>query len=329
MVGLFINIDSGVRVSRADELVCTNSWVYSYVHDVPVYLVSPDTMDRVCPPDWSAGIPLGESGAVKELIDSFLQELGEDIGERLERVYRGLERYVAKFPCDGVFMDRGPSVIDDYRVSYPAIYVTPERILESVEEIARRHGISVRRVFRQLLKSCVTHEYTHALNWRNSKGLSIQHYSKEHVKVFEELTAQLTAYANLSTPGRAFFTMKSANQPIEYNTWKALIPLCEGLYRTASYSLTHLWSRYLLGKKPPLIGLLLLPHPWVWLTIPFHYDLYLGMLHELSIRYGYHRFYHEVIEPLYRNITRGTSTGKKIAEKLLKITALLLIRMVL
>ncbi len=58
MAGLFINIDSGVRVSRADELVCTNSWVYSYVHDVPVYLVSPDTMDRVCPPDWSAGIPL-------------------------------------------------------------------------------------------------------------------------------------------------------------------------------------------------------------------------------------------------------------------------------
>ena len=115
-------------------------------------------------------------------------------------------------------MDRRPSVIGDYRVSYPAICVTPERILESAEEIARRHGISARRVFSQLLKSCVTREYTHALNWRNSEGLSTQHYSKEHVKVFEELTAQLTAYANLSIPGRVLFTIKSANQPIEYNT---------------------------------------------------------------------------------------------------------------
>ena len=49
-------------------------------------------------------------------------------------------------------MDRGPSVIDDHRVSYPAIYVTPERILESAEEIARRQGIGARSVFRQLPK---------------------------------------------------------------------------------------------------------------------------------------------------------------------------------
>ena len=82
-------------------------------------------------------------------------------------------------------------------------------------------------------------------------------------------------------------------------------------------------------KETPLIGLLLPPYPWTWLTMPFYHGLHLDMLHELSIRYGYHRFFHEVIIPLHRIVARGTSADKEITERLLRIMALLLIRAVL
>ncbi len=320
MTGLLVNINSSINPEGIVKGEYTDSWVYSYVHDIPVYLVDPDTMDKICPPEWSSGIPLEKKKGLDEIIDSFLNAPGEDIDEELDRVFRRIKEFRRTFVCDGVFIDQGPGYIDDHSVKYPAVFVTPERIHESSTKISRDTGYDVETVFRGLMKSAITHEYTHAFNWKLSNGVNTRRYSEEHVKIIEELIAQLTSYSNLSVMYRVFFTKKSTSQPLEYNTWKPFTALCRGFYSQCSYDLAYLWSKYMIRNKKPPIFEAISPLPPILLLLSAPIDPFI--LHELSVVFGYHRFFHRVIEPFIVRLYRG---GRLDVEKYLKVLALLLL----
>jgi hypothetical protein len=340
--GIIVGIDSDIELSLDEQIRCiSNTWVYPYISNIPIYLVKPETMDKICPPRYERGIPLEKADAIAEVIDSFMKHIGrgeevKDIDSELGRVWERIDYYSSQIVCEGVFIPGKVSewnyeVGIDQSIKLPAIFVSPERIMESAEEISGELGVNKWRVFIGLLRSVIIHEATHAYNYMGSSGENIRKYREPYIRVLEEAIAQYSAYSSLSGEERVYFSKKSHYSTLEYNTWKTLV-LPEPYNWYASYHLSHIWSNYLVkGRKPDTIPPLLfplilpiypIPYPILWPDIE--------EIHWLYIRLGLHEFYHRVVEPilisLYRMGSQGIHSERQAVERYLKILALYLLR---
>ncbi len=340
--GIIVNIDSTIELSLDEQIRCiNNTWVYPYVSNMPIYMVKPETMDKICPPRYGRGIPLENADSIAEVIDSFMKHTGErgeagDIDSELNGVWERIDYYSSKAVCDGVFLSRRVSewnyeVEIDRNIKLPAIFVSPERIMESASEISEELGVDRWRVFIGLLRSVIIHEATHAYNYIGSGGESIRRYEKPYIRVLEETIAQYSAYSGLSGEERVYFSKKALRSTLEYNIWKTLV-LPEPYNWYASYHLSHIWSNYLVkGRKPGTIPSLILP--LILSIYPILYPIPLSdieEIHWLYIRLGLHGFYHEVVEPILASLysvgSRGIHSEKQAVDRYLKLLALYLLR---
>ncbi|MCD6301595.1 MAG: hypothetical protein J7L82_05955, partial [Staphylothermus sp.] len=81
------NIDSSIEVSSKIQLYCvSNTWTYPVTSDIPVYLVNPDTLDKICPPERRRGIPREKGKDIERIIDLFLEENPENILDNVDKL---------------------------------------------------------------------------------------------------------------------------------------------------------------------------------------------------------------------------------------------------
>ena len=322
------NVDSSIKAPLKTQLYCvSNTWTYPVTSDIPVYLVNPDTMDKICPPERRRGIPREKGKDIERIIDLFLEENPENILDNVDKLIEKIDKYSESVECIGVFIARRGHRFDELGidVELPAIFICPEKIWESAERIANSIGTGVETVFKALLRSVLIHEQTHAYTWKVSDGKTYDYYKIFHVRVLEEILAQYTAYTNLHRRDKIFFTKLSEEQPIEYNTWKILTTNKDPYSNALSFISTFAWANYLIHNKLP----------------PLHYDIFLlssvfpprlllffdyDYLHHLSIRYGFHSYFHRVLEPLLFSIRRCSKSPIQI-EKFLKLYAIVLLRL--
>ncbi len=224
---MFRNIDSPLQVvSDSAAKVIVNGWPYSFVHDIPIYLVSRETMDKICPPHWEVGIPSEESGAVAEIIDALNKlppDTGPDeLGRRIDEAFKRIRGLATATVCDGVFIaSHNPEALR-LGVEPPAIFICPERIKEVAEKAAEKLNVATEEAFDTLLEAVVIHEETHAFTWRVSRGETYKKYAfRDYVRIIEESLAEYSAYANLPVEHRPVFIENNHSKPLEYIAWKA------------------------------------------------------------------------------------------------------------
>lgn len=72
---VFTNIDSSVNVSSQVQLYCISfTWTYLNVSEIPIYLVKPETMDKISPLERRRGIPREYTRKIREKLDHFFKE---------------------------------------------------------------------------------------------------------------------------------------------------------------------------------------------------------------------------------------------------------------
>ncbi len=322
------NIDSSIEVSSKIQLYCvSNTWTYPMTSDIPVYLVNPNTMDKICPPGRRRGIPRGKGKDIGRIIDLFLEENSENILDNVDKLIEKIDKYSESVECIGVFIARRDHRFNELGidVELPAIFICPEKIWKHAEKIANNIGVGIETVFKGLLRSVLIHEQTHAHTWKVSDGKTYYDYRFFHVRVIEEYLAQYTAYTNLHRRDKILFTKLSIEQPIEYNTWKILTTNRDPYSNILSFMSTFAWANYLIHNKLPPIHYDMFLFPSVfspYLLLFFDYDY----LHHLSIRYGFHSYFHRVLEPILFNIRRYSKSPVQI-EKFLKLYAITLLRL--
>lgn len=337
---VFINIDSSVNVSSQVQLYCISfTWTYPNVSEIPIYLVKPETMDKISPPERRRGIPREYARKIREKLDHFLKEPKRELIDKLIKEFEGYSTTVVAL---GVFTTKLPPltshsysyydvakhVSNEVRSIYtkiktPAIFLCPERMVDSAKKVSSRLGISVDEAFKNILRAVLIHEQGHAFTWKLSGGTTYLKYKEFHIRVIEEAIAQYIAYTNAPQGNaalyEAIFSKFNEEQPLEYNAWK---PLISSLSDPGSAYLTaYTWSNILKGTLttwllptpiPPLI-------PLLPITIRPPRTLMWRVLHEFYAYLGtsWHEFFHKVIEPL---MEKGV-----VRDELLKLIALTLL----
>ncbi len=320
--GLLYNIDSRIELDERTWLYSTvRSWVYTLTHDVRVYLVSPDTMDSICPPERVTGIPVEYSERIGSILDDFfknpsLREIDRVLGEieGLSRRYSALGVFIAPTSSKTISVSGGT-------IELPAIILCLERILDEARVIGKELGLDEDKVFRPLLRIVLAHEQAHALSWKMSRGETYREYKKMYVRVIEEALAQMVAYTNpprrVSSKGVYEYVMlvSAKRQPVEYSTWRTLIPLLED--RLDVFTYLYMYTTMMTTKRVALLYPLIPfpPHPLYFPVTPY----LLRTLHAYYRMLGPFAdiFFHEVIEPVMK--------GLRNTEDLLKIHALSLL----
>jgi len=229
-MNIFKNVDSTMYISGDIQFSCiSDTWIFPFTHVIPIYLVCPDTMDKIAPPERTKGLDPKCKERIKSALDKFIDiaykiDDPSEVERRLEEPYTILKGCTTTYRADGVFIARDLNIDLPKDVEIPAIFICPERIYESSENISKRLGISVDAAFKALLRSTIIHEQNHAFTWKRSDGISYSRYNEDHIRILEEFSAQVTAYSHLDDLSKIIFTERSKDQPIEYNTWKIVIP---------------------------------------------------------------------------------------------------------
>ena len=322
------NVDSSIKVSPKTQLYCvSNTWTYPVTSDIPVYLVNPNTMDKICPLERRRGIPRDRGKNIGRIIDEFFEQNPEDVLDNIDKIIKELDEYSEPVECIGVFIAKRDYIIDSIGidVELPAIFICPEKIWKHAEKIANNIGVGIESVFKGLLRSVLIHEQTHAYTWKGSNGKTYDHYKFFHVRVIEEYLAQYTAYTNLHRRDKIFFTKLSEEQPIEYNTWKTQITDRDLYSNVLSFISTIGWANYLIHNKlPPLLHEIFLFPAIMFAPLfnAFYIDDYLDHLHY----YIRHKYFYRVLLPTFYRIRSRVGKSSIYIEKLLKLYAIMLLR---
>ncbi|RLE86472.1 MAG: hypothetical protein DRJ67_07150 [Thermoprotei archaeon] len=247
MAPLFRVVDSGVEVSPDLQLYCLDgTWTYPHVPDVPVLLVSPETMDEACPPERRTGINPEHAERLREAAESVWRSLREyrlkgrvDAWRRAQGEFWSFVRECEEsYAACGVFLER----CKELEVKGPVILICPERIMESARDSAKALGIYEEEAFRHLLKATVIHEQVHAYAWRRSRGATYRSYNRDpRARVVEEFITQYTAWSHLSKKGRILLAHQAETQPLEYRTWR-LMTAARHPHKLRSFILAYIWS---------------------------------------------------------------------------------------
>ena len=306
-----IPLDTSMKIGRDIEAFCLgNSWLYNLVPGIRIYLVSPETMDRVCPPERCRAISMDRLGRVRELTSLFLEHPSI---ENLDRLFRELDSLSSYIKALGCFVARRATDLD---VELPAIFIAPERVWEASERIAPRLGIDVEKVFRYVMRSIVSHELSHAVTWSLSDGATYDLYGKEiYVRLLEECVAQLAAYLNQPREDPYTYTMVidllSRDTSIEYNLWRTALPYIHT--PDLLHIFIHMYTNLVAGKplrttiliplSPPLIPLPLRPRYFLL----YYYDVL--HLYFASLGPEWHNLFHKIVE---RSDPRAQQTLAKL-----------------
>ncbi|RLF04283.1 MAG: hypothetical protein DRK00_07055 [Thermoprotei archaeon] len=249
MIPLFRVVDSRIEISSSLQLYCLDgTWTYSHVPDVPVLLVSPETMDEVCPPERRIGISPDCVGRLREAAgataERLYRERGEDWRRALEEFWSLVRRCEKPYAARGAFIERCRQL----GVEGPAILVCPERIRDAGKASAEALRIGAGRAFRRTLRATLVHEQVHAYTWRASRGAAYREYgASPSARVVEEFIAQYTAWAHLDGVGKALLARQATTQPLEYRTWR-LMTTVRHPHRLASFAIARLWSSAASGR---------------------------------------------------------------------------------
>ena len=208
------NLDSSIDVSglasmALGRLGSLDALLSSGV--VPVYLVSPSSMDRLCTTECR--------GLSEEAADWLVRRLAEPgFGEErgsLEGVWRGLERFEERFSAVGCFL---PGSIAAGELESPAILLCPERIKSLAGEVSQGLGVDEDALFRYGVISVLMHEYGHSLFYSITGRRSVKLYGRLQGRIVEEALAQLAAY-NLGL----WLLGKLPGLPVDYDAYTALM----------------------------------------------------------------------------------------------------------
>ncbi len=203
----------------------------------PVYLVSPETMDKCSPPELMRGV---NPHCVKEIIPSVrsvLSELPEEPeGERLDDLLNLVERRLKECSRSyvnlamGVFLPHG---CKNEGIAGPVILITPERVEDEANKISNEYSIAQDDAFKSLFKAVLSHELGHAYSYAFSKSPAVSGYSSSlGLRTVEETIAQLFAYLNINENDRMVMTLESKEQSAEYRAWYLLSDFAEDAIKT-------------------------------------------------------------------------------------------------
>jgi len=249
--GLFRRVDSRVEIPLSLQLYCVHdTWTYPCTPEVPVLLVSPETIDELCPPERRTGVDPRHADRLRELMDAMAKKVIErEWRERerawrreLERFWEDVKKYEEPYAVWGLFLES----CEPLGVRGPAILLCPERIRAAAEEA---EVLETEAAFKRLLRATLVHEQTHAYTWRESRGAAYKAYRDASFRVLEEFIAQYTAWAHLDKGGRVLLARCSTRQPLEYRTWR-FMTIIGYPHRLTSFTIAYLWSNALRGTPP-------------------------------------------------------------------------------
>ena len=300
------NIDSDIDLSRATPSRAVDlPWTMLWATRIPIYLVRPETMDHVCPPERRVGLPSEASREVRGLIDRALRsDSPREFAERVDEVFEGIRRMSRPIAAMGVFIapEGARTIHHELEVELPAILICPERISKLAEKVHGELDADYGDVFNSLSWSIVLHEQTHATAWTLSEGASYSKYVEPYARIIEECIAQHSSYTACPLKDRALYKQailhSSRHQPIEYQTWRALASI--STEPSTAFQSLYSYANLLLPRNITLIAYPLLPMPAVIVPRGYHDNVVELTLHWLYLTLGphWHRFYHDVIEPI-------------------------------
>ena len=224
------NVDSGVNISR-DEILFVGSKTKVLVNEffsVSVYLVSPQTMDRIYPPERREFL---NPECIKEVLNFFDDKLSNsDVwNEITDKFFCRLEeckKKSSKFAPVGVYFSSIPEgVSEEIQNSYGiqihpkrGIFICPERIQNLVLKVQRDFpNFDNKRGFRFLFAKVYLHELAHAF-MDNGEPKSKSEWWE---RLIEESLANALAYQELrpSKINNVVFKKIVSEQPLEYQGW--------------------------------------------------------------------------------------------------------------
>jgi len=253
-----------MRIGRDVEEYCLDGlWLYHLVPGVGIYLVSSETIDRLCPYERRCGIPLERIDSVRASINVLRECQGFPESRAIDSVFRELDSWSTTFSVMGCFIaDSYRAGVREMGIETPAILIAPERVYSNAKEIASELGVDVGKVFKHLMRAVLAHELTHAVTWRFSYGKTYYRYREQYVRFLEECVAQLSAYLIRSRNDGYIHSLvvdrASQRAPVEYNLWRALLPKIKTNKHLYLYIQAYS-STMAEGKIHPLMLLLMLP----------------------------------------------------------------------
>ena len=276
----FITVDSEVKVPERLRVVAASraEGLAARLFELPVYLVSPGTMDRLYPPERRVFLDpacLREAFAALDRQVARARE-GEDareifLGEKgiPEEIWAGqvkealarCRRERADFAAMGLYVS-SPSEAQKEALREaggpfpegPAIFICPERVKDLAAEGARKlYGLGHRSAFNFLFVEVWLHEAAHAYM---DAGHSLR---EPWERLLEESLATALTYCALQPEmdeeEKALFLYAVSRQPLEYQGWRyfaeerifsfsALSPVARAWSRREPIAVLPLWWLY-------------------------------------------------------------------------------------
>ena len=228
---------------------------------VPILKVSPETMDQCVPPELQEGVdpecfverflgrPLelpyveGLESTERSARTVWIDHLDDEdespkLVERLARIIsddEALQACKKRFEnvAMGAFLPNG---CEEKFVKGPAIFISPQRILNEARALAHNYGLNKAEAYKSLLKAVLLHEAGHAFSFKFSKPPAIGGNSRRFgLRTLEETFAQLFAYTNINEKDRIVMALESKRQSAEYRAW---YPLSAGVRGALDWILT-------------------------------------------------------------------------------------------
>ena len=325
----FQNIDSGLAVDEQTLVYALeDSWTSMLSMEVPVYLLSPSTMDRYCRPRC---IPVERAKKVRELIGKCVRSVGCDLQKLWEDIDKLAGEECRRYVAMGCFLPK-----DTVKgTGKPVILICPERVHDAASHAASSLGVGVQDAFRELFRSVLSHEEIHYIIWRLSGGRSTGLYSQSAAaRMLEESLAQLGAYFNPSANPLLYQRVMdevSRLQSLEYNGWRALLLYSSGpgdarediiIYADAIAGVSGVHRA--VGAVAKLLYPYTATHPLLPLMLPpMRVSRLKHILHHIYWELGptWHHFYHEVVEPALDGKPHPIEAA---AAEVMRLTSLLL-----
>lgn len=233
----FININSKI----AQDIKILEQWsfyAFSRINFLthtwertPVYLVDPDVMDKVYPPERRVFI---DEDCLEELLGLRPRRRGRkgtgsrpceesrnarEKGPRKDRkiTHKDLEecrRESATFTAMGVYLSTWRSNVPVPGIEYPCIFICPERIKDTVDNILRQNpkGLTPERGMNILFANVLFHELAHGFMDKNPN----KPYGEIWSRTIEESLATHLAWARFTTGEKWIVNRMIQGQPLEY-----------------------------------------------------------------------------------------------------------------
>ncbi len=283
-----------------------------YNNNVHVYLTDSNVVDEICPPERRKFLDV-ETIKKQELpLFRFHEETREEykkeyLKKTIDEFWKKLKEYEKRYPVLGCYCN---CITDDliYELSHkiplvkkPSIFIAVDRCLNVARNLNSTGLIistttssqqNVINIAKSIIKSALIHETFHAFTDLNGK-----HYRNESwFKLIEESLANAVAYGFINKRDKIIFEEISSKQPLEYQAYKYWWNRLK--HKSELMTTCHIWLRDNLYGVPFMIYPLIFFFIPAILPIEGYRRLLIEILHEMSIRYGFHEFFHKVIGPM-------------------------------